>query len=209
MSTKAPRVAISQNTGGGNYGYSVLPGTYTVRVRKNGQEYKGSVTINSDKRSIHTPPDRQAQNQVARRLWSMIDGLAYTAEQTTSLRDSLKLRMKTIMDDGEKKTISDAISYLDSLHKNMVAEKSTLFADSEDKLREKLASIYGTINQYAGKPSSEQIKRIDNLEKDMQSLNNGLQNFYSKQFGKCNDIIQKSGKLQLNRLSRQEFDAIE
>ena len=139
----------------------------------------------------------------------MIDDLAYTAEQTTSLRDSLKLRVRTITDDGEKNTISTAISYLDSLHKNMIAEKSTLFADSEDKLREKLAGIYGTVNQYAGKPSAEQIKRIDNLEKELQSLKNGLQNFYSKHYGKCNDIIQKSGKQPLNRLSRQEFDSME
>ena len=209
MSTKAPRVAISQNTGGGNYGYSVLPGTYTVRVRKNGQEYKGSITIHSAKRSIHTPQDRQVQNQVARRLWSMIDDLAYTAEQTTSLRDSLKLRMRTIIDDSEKKYLSEAVSHLDSLHTQMIAEKSTMFADSEDKLREKLAGIYGTINQYAGKPSAEQIKRIDNLDKDVQSLKNGLQNFYTKHYGKCNDIIQKSGKKPLIRLSRQEFDTIE
>ena len=139
----------------------------------------------------------------------MIDDLAYTAEQTTSLRDSLKLRMRTIIDDSEKKYLSDAVSYLDSLHKQMIAEKSTLFADSEDKLREKLAGIYGTINQYAGKPSAEQIKRIDNLDKDLQSLKNGLQTFYSKQFGRCNEIIQKSGKKPLNRLSRQEFDSVE
>ncbi|MGA1435632.1 MAG: WD40/YVTN/BNR-like repeat-containing protein, partial [Candidatus Kapaibacteriota bacterium] len=142
MSTKSPRVAISPNTGGGNFGYSVLPGTYTVRIRKNGQEYKGSVTINADKRSIHTPQDRQAQHQVAKRLWGLIDDLAFTAEQTTALRDSLKLRMRTIMNDEEQKMLKASIAYLDSLHKHMVAEKSTLFADSEDKLREKLAGIY-------------------------------------------------------------------
>ena len=139
----------------------------------------------------------------------MIDDLAYTAEQTTSLRDSLKLRMRTIIDDSEKKYLSEAVSHLDSLHTQMIAEKSTMFADSEDKLREKLAGIYGTINQYAGKPSAEQIKRIDNLDKDVQSLKNGLQNFYTKHYGKCNDIIQKSGKKPLIRLSRQEVDTIE
>jgi len=139
----------------------------------------------------------------------MIDDLAYTAEQTTSLRDSLKLRMRTIIDDSEKKYLSDAVSHLDSLHKQMIAEKSTLLADSEDKLREKLAGIYGTINQYAGKPSAEQVKRIDNLDKDLQSLKNALQSFYSKQFGRCNEIIQKSGKKPLARLSRQEFDSVE
>jgi hypothetical protein len=207
MSTKSPRVAVSPNTGGGNFGYSVLPGTYTVRISKNGQEFKGTVTINADKRSIHTPQDRQAQHQVAKRLWTIIDDLAYTAEQTTSLRDSLKLRMRTIMNDDEQKVLKESIAYLDSLHKTMVAEKSTLFADSEDKLREKLAGIYSTINQYAGKPSAEQIKRIDILDKDHQSLKNGLQAFYSRQFGLCNDIIQRSGKKPLTRLSRQEFDA--
>ena len=209
MSTKSPRVAVSPNTGGGNFGYSVLPGTYTVRIRKNGQEYKGSVTINADKRSIHTPQDRQTQHQVAKRLWGLIDDLAYTAEQTTALRDSLKLRMRTIMNNEEQKVLKESIAYLDSLHKHMIAEKSTLFADSEDKLREKLAGIYGTINQFAGKPSIEQIKRIDNLEKDLQSVKHAIQGFYSNQFGLCNDIIQRSGKKPLTRMSRQEFDAIE
>lgn len=31
---KSPRVAISQNTGGGNFGYTVLPGEYGIRVKK-------------------------------------------------------------------------------------------------------------------------------------------------------------------------------
>jgi hypothetical protein len=90
-----------------------------------------------------------------------------------------------------------------------VAEKSTLFADSEDKIREKLAGIYGTINQYAGKPSAEQLKRIDNIAKDIQSIKSTLDTLFSNQISMCNSIISGIRKKPIKRLSREEFDTIE
>jgi hypothetical protein len=139
----------------------------------------------------------------------MIDDLAFVSEQITAARDTLSLRIRTIIDEKENAIVKQSIKSLDSLHTLIVAEKSTLFADSEDKIREKLAGIYGTINQYAGKPSAEQLKRIDNIAKDIQSIKSTLDTLFSNQISMCNAIISGIRKKPIKRLSREEFDTIE
>ena len=139
----------------------------------------------------------------------MIDDVAFVSEQITAARDTLSLRIRTIIDEKENAIVKQTIKSLDSLHTLIVAEKSTLFADSEDKIREKLAGIYGTINQYAGKPSAEQLKRIDNIAKDIQSIKSTLDTLFSNQISMCNSIISGMRKKPIKRLSREEFDTIE
>lgn len=139
----------------------------------------------------------------------MVDDLAFVSEQITAARDTLSLRIKTIIDEKENAIVKQTIKTLDSLHSLIVAEKSTLFADSEDKIREKLAGIYGTINQYAGKPSAEQLKRIDNIAKDIQSIKLTLDTVFSNQITMCNSILSDMRKKPIKRLSREEFDTIQ
>lgn len=210
MTTKPPRVAISPNAGGGNWGYTVLAGTYGVRVKKNGKEFIGSVTINENKKSIHKPQDRLAQYEAMKKLWGMIDELAFVAEQTTATRDSLKRTLKQIAPASQVKTIAEkTIAQLDSLHKTMIAEKSTLFADTEDKLREKLAGIYGTIGQYAGKPSDEQIKRIGNLELELFNARKKLNDILGKSIKDINTLLAAEKLPSIPILTREKFDAQE
>jgi hypothetical protein len=139
----------------------------------------------------------------------MVDDLAFVSEQITAARDTLSLRIKTIIDEKENAIVKQTIKSLDSLHSLIVAEKSSLFADSEDKIREKLAGIYGTINQYAGKPSAEQLKRIDNIAKDIQSIKLTLDTVFSNQISMCNSILSGMRKKPIKRLSREEFDSIQ
>lgn len=207
MTTKPPRVAISPNTGGGNWGYTVLAGTYGVRINKNGTQYIGDITINEDKKSIHKPQDRIAQNQAMKKLWTMIDDLAFIAEQTTATRDSLKLTLKNLQPTSQAKNKTQkAIQQLDSLHKTMIAEKSTLFADTEDKLREKLASIYGTIAQYAGKPSDEQQKRIGNLEVELINTRKKLNDILLVSVKDINTLLKAENINPITILTREQFD---
>lgn len=206
MSTKPPRVAVSENTGGGNYGYTVLPGVYGVRFSKNGKQYTSSVVITEDKKSIHKMDDRIAQFNAMKKIWSMIDELAYTAAQTTDAREKL---MAIMAQPQAPEAAKKAYQRLDSLHKEMVAAKSTLFADSEDKLREKLADIYGTIGQFAGRPSAEQISRMDNLSAELQGMKQVLQQIFSVEMNSVNDWLKKQNKPALEALSRAAFDAQE
>lgn len=167
MSIKPPKVATSQNTGGGNYGPTVLAGTYTVRITKNDKVFNGSITIDNDPRSIHSASARKANFEQMMKIYGMIEQTAFLAERITSVRDSLLPRLSKLKNSSAlAKTMTDE---LDSLHKKIVAKKSTLFADTEDQIREKLASIYGSIGGFAGKPSDEQLKRVANLEKDIRT----------------------------------------
>ncbi len=207
MSTKPPRVAISQNTGGGNWGYTVLSGEYTVRVTKNGKEYSTNLVINEDKKSIHKPQDRIAQFEAMKKMWMMIDDLAFISEQTTSVRDSLRKVLLTAVSGSQARTKGEKIiSSLDSLHKTIIAEKSSLFADTEDKLREKLASIYGTVSQFAGKPSEEQMKRIGNLDQELFNTRKRLNDILTKDIKDINILLKAEKMPEISLLTREQFD---
>lgn len=207
MSTNPPRVAISQNTGGGNWGYTVLSGEYTVRVTKNGKEYSTNLVINEDKKSIHKPQDRIAQYEAMKKMWLMIDDLAFIAEQTTSTRDSLRMILSKAGSSSQAKTKGDKIiATLDSLHKTMIAEKNSLFADTEDKLREKLANIYGTVSQFAGKPSEEQMKRIGNLDQELFNTRKRLNDILTKDIKDINILLKAEKMPEISLLTREQFD---
>ena len=178
-----------------------------MRVVKNGKEYLSSLTINENKKSIHKPQDRIAQYESLKKLWATIDELAFVAEQTTSTRDSLQLILTKAPSTAKAKEKGEKIvKMLDSLHRTMISEKSTLFADTEDKLREKLAGIYGTIGQFAGRPSDEQMKRVGNLEQELFNTRKRLNEILTKDVKDVN-ILLKADKLpEVNLLTREQFD---
>ncbi len=174
MSMKPPKVATSQNTGGGDFGPTVLAGEYTVRITKNDKVYTSKLNIANDPRSIYNAEARKANFDAMMKLYAMIERVAYSAEQITSVRDTLRARIMTVKDPEAKSPIRELINRLDSLHKTVVAKKSTLFADTEPQLREKLANIYGDIAQSAGRPSDEQTKRIATIEDMVNSLEKAI-----------------------------------
>lgn len=54
----------------------------------------------------------------------MVDDVAFVSEQITAARDTLSLRIKTIIDEKENAIVKQTIKSLDSLHTLIVAEKA-------------------------------------------------------------------------------------
>lgn len=218
MSIKPPQVAVSQNTGGGNFGPTVLPGEYTVRITKNGEVTTGKFTLAEDPQSMHKLADRTEQFNTMMKIYDMIERLAFTVEQTTSVRDSLKMRMATAQGNSEPLTGSNTrfpaeliakaealVKKLDSLHQTMVAAKSSLFADTEDKLREKIADLYGNVSFFAGRPSDEQLKRLATLEKDLTATENAVRLLLTSDLPAINNVLRSSKQEEIRPVTKEEF----
>jgi photosystem II stability/assembly factor-like uncharacterized protein len=218
MSIKPPKVAVSQNTGGGNFGPTVLPGDYTVRITKNGEVTTGKVTLAEDPQSMHKLAARTEQFNTMMKIYAMIERLALTVEQATSVRDSLKIRAAAAsvtepMTGGGTKLPPEFIQKaqalvktLDSLHKTMVAAKSTLFADTEDQLREKIADLYGDVAFFAGQPSAEQLKRLATLEKDLTAAEQAVRAAFDKELPGVNSLLRASRLPEVKPVTKEEFE---
>lgn len=205
MSMKPPKVAASQNGGGGNFGPTVLAGEYKVRITKNDKTYFGKVIIENDPHSIHNKEARAAQNAAMMRMYSLIERVAYNAEQITIMRDSLRSRAAALTNEATKATVTALVQKLDSLHKTVVAKKSSLFADTEPQLREKIADIYGDISGYAGKPSDEQLTRVAGFEQDVQKLEMLIDQIRTKDLTQINTVLSSNKLPAVTVISKTEF----
>lgn len=206
MSIKPPVVAASQNSGGGNFGPTVLAGEYTVRITKNDKIYTGKVTVINDPHSIHTKEAREAQFATMMKLYGMIERTAFIAEQITSMRDSLQQRLSLLKDPSATEKTKSLIAALDSLHKTIVAKKSSLFADTEPQLREKLADIYGDVSSFPGKPSAEQLKRVASLAQDVENAAKTVKTIMDTQLVSVNKMLQQARVDAVAAISKEEFD---
>ncbi len=205
MSMKPPKVATSQNTGGGDFGPTVLAGEYTVRITKNGKVYTGKVNTMYDPRSIYNADARKQNFECMMKLYNLIERVAYDAEQITSVRDSLKKRIGSLTSGESKTTLREFSLVLDSLHKTVVAKKSTLFADTEPQLREKLAEIYGDVAQSAGKPSDEQLKRVSSVEAMITNLEKKLGELISTELPRVNGVLSSANLAPVAPVSKEEY----
>ncbi|MBL7997569.1 MAG: glycosyl hydrolase [Candidatus Kapabacteria bacterium] len=209
MSMKPPKVAVSQNSGGGGFGPTVLAGEYVVKITKDDKTYTGKVVIDYDKRSIHTREARKANFDAMMRCYALIERTAYAVEQLTSVRDTLTARIPNIASPEIKAKTESLVTKFDSLHKTIVAKKSTLFADTEPQLREKLADIYGDIAGFAGMPSADQLRRVTNLEKKVTECEVQLRTWFAKELKELNDAMKKPGLGVVLPITKEEFDKTE
>ncbi|MFM8569906.1 MAG: glycosyl hydrolase, partial [Candidatus Kapaibacterium sp.] len=204
MNMKPPKVAVSKNTGGGDFGPVLPAGTYTVRITRNDQVVSGPITIANDPRSIHSGSDRAKNFATMMRLYALIERVAFAAEQLTSIRDSLTARSAA---GARASAVQKCIDDVDALHKTVVAKKSSLFADTEPQLREKLAEIYGDVSQSTGTPSANQMARVQGMSQAVDELEQKIRTIAGTTLTAANDELRKTGKAPVAAITQQEFTA--
>jgi len=202
---KPPRVARSPNTGGGSFGPRVLPGTYTVRITKNGQSYTGKIEIFHDSASGITLAERRANFAALMRLYTMIEETAYIVERMLHLRDTLQSRAYTRTDElGER--MRRLAQQLDSVYYTIVAKKASLFADTEPQLREKLADLYGDIAFYPGQPTDEQLNLIDQYAKRLSEIQQWFDGRVDSELKPINERLHAESLPTISLMTREQFD---
>ncbi|MFN4769485.1 MAG: WD40/YVTN/BNR-like repeat-containing protein [Candidatus Kapaibacterium sp.] len=204
MNMKPPKVAVSKNTGGGDFGPTLPAGTYTVRITKNDKVVTGPLTIAYDPRSIHSGSDRAKNFATTMKLYALIERVAYAAEQITSVRDSLEARSTAGL---KSAAVDKCIEEFDALHKTVVAKKSSLFADTEPQLREKLAEIYGDVAQSTGAPSDNQLARVQGMALAVEELEKKIDTLVSSALSTANADVKKAGAPPVIPISKAEFIA--
>jgi photosystem II stability/assembly factor-like uncharacterized protein len=205
MNMKPPRVARSPNTGGGSFGPRVLPGTYTVRITKNGQSYTGKIEIFHDSASGITLAERRANFAALMRLYTMIEETAFIVERMLHLRDTLQSRASTRTDElGER--MRRLAQQLDSVYYTIVAKKASLFADTEPQLREKLADLYGDIAYYPGQPTDEQLNLIDQYAKRLSEIQQWFDGRVDSELKLINERLHAESLPTISLMTREQFD---
>jgi photosystem II stability/assembly factor-like uncharacterized protein len=156
------------------FGPTYPPGIYTVKIVKGDQSYEGKISVVYDPAIPHSAADRDKRYEILMKAYNLLEDLAYTDKVVTEISEqakekSAKANNKTL---GKKLTVlSDK---MEALHKELVATNATSAITGEEKLREKIGDIYSGVNGYQGKPTQNQMDRLENLLKQVNEKKAGL-----------------------------------
>ncbi|MFL6542961.1 MAG: WD40/YVTN/BNR-like repeat-containing protein [Chthoniobacterales bacterium] len=195
MHEKPPRVPPgAQISFSGTRGVRVLPGTYTVRMTKNGKVTETKIDVGMDKRSKFSEADRKAQHDAAVKVRDLFNDESALMDRIIGLRRSVGAAAKGAQDEALKKTLSDLDAKIDATRKQIVATTEGGAITGEERLREHTDQLYGAILSYEGKPGDYQLAYIDALRKELGDVSRDFDQIVAKDLPPVNDALKAKGQ---------------
>ena len=164
---RVPRAATVANAG--SRGPRVLPGTYTVRLRKPGKTIETRVEVGLDRRATYSIEDRRKNYDAALKVVALFGDMSAlldrvdaaqkgTAERTGKLPrgDALAARLAALRDK------------LEEVRRQIVTTKEGGAITGEERIREHADHLYGALLRSEGKPAAYQEARIGALRRELQ-----------------------------------------
>ena len=201
---KPPKVPASpQIEGSSMTGPNYPAGEYTVKLYKGGQVYDTKIRLLFDPASTHSVADQEIRQTALMQAYHTLETLAWLDRQALTVRNAAKDRSKDVPKSLARK-LHDTELLMDSLHLKMVVVKEGKVVN-EERLREKIGFLYGSIMNYKGKPTDSQLNGLASLIKEVDQINTGLSAFREKDLPLINAALVKSGKKEITLISMDEF----
>jgi len=177
---------------GATRGPRVLPGKYTVRLLKDQKTYLAPVEIVPDPRATHTQADRQAQYDLSMKLHAKLGEMTKAVERINGVRLALEDRASKLpASDALAKKLRTAAEQVDEIRKRIVATKEGGMITGEERLREYLASLYGNVVGYDGKPTVDQTERAGALSRELDDVVRDFDAWVKKEMTAINAALGK------------------
>ena len=136
------------------------------------------------------------------RLYGMLNDMTSVVERMNGVRGALESRAATLpASDPLAASLRRASGAVDDLRKQIVATKEGGAITGEERLREFLVELYGSVVGYEGRPSATQVSRTDALAREMADVNGAFQAWAAKDLGPIN------AQLAAHKLQRIELAA--
>ncbi len=191
---------------GATMGPRILPGTYTVRMTKDKNIYTTPLTIVMDPREKFTLADRQAQFDLAMRLYSLLGDMKYATDRINGMRLALDDRAaKLSANDALGKQLRTASARVDELRKKIVATKEGGMITGEERLRENLGDLYGAVMFYEGPPSQMQIDRTAALTRELADVGKQFDDWAAKELPRINSSLEGKKLAPITVMTREAW----
>ena len=167
-----------------------LPGTYTVKLVEGDSTYTTPLRITRDARMKHALADRQAQFDLSVRLYGILNEMTGVVEKMNGVRGALENRAVTLTaSDSLALKLRGASGTVDDMRKKIVATKEGGMITGEERLRENLASLYGSVVGYEGRPSATQVERTAAIERELGELSKQFDLWVARELGPLNTML--------------------
>jgi hypothetical protein len=209
MHMKPPRVPpAAQIAYAGVTGLRFLPGTYTVRMTKDGKPYETKLTIGLDRRAKFGEADRKAQFDAAMKVYQLFDEESALMDRILALRAGLAKSGGALPDgDPVRKSVLDFDGKVDAVRKQIVATTEGGAITGEERIREHTDRLYGAIMSYEGKPADYQLARIDSLKQELGDAEKEFEQLLTQELPKLNEQLKTKGQQSVDAPSASVADA--
>jgi photosystem II stability/assembly factor-like uncharacterized protein len=187
-------------------GPRVPEGMYTYRLVKGNDTYEGQVSLVADPRSPHSVEDRQLQQRTALGIYDMLERLTYVVDALVDLRDQARERAEET-DGGTAKRLNEYADKLDEFRGTIVSTSEAGLFGGDEKLREELGNLYGSVNGYAGRPTDSELERLESLSRQMDEAEAEFTEITSeREFSRMNSDLEKKELTPLKLMTREEWE---
>jgi len=209
MRLPAPKVPTAATAAfSASQGPRVLPGTYTVTMKKDKNVYTTPVEVIADPRSKHTAEDRKAQWDLANKLYAQLGEMSFAVERINGVRTALDDRASKLpATDALTKRLRTASSDVDTLRRKIVATKEGGMITGEERLRENLTDLYGNVLFYEGRPSQTEVERTDALSHELADVVRDFDAWTAKELAAINAALTKKKLDPITPLTKSAWDA--
>lgn len=184
-----PKVASGSTKidGAGFTAPMVLPGNYTVKMIVNDKTYTSQVKcIHDNENKDLTAEDRKTVFEKSMQLQKLYNEVNTTIDSITFYQSKLKSDTIAFAKNKNAKTFYDDLQKVKS--ELMATKKKSIFAD-EERVREKISSLYNIFCNLEAKPNSTQLQAIDVLQEEYNTQASSYSSTISKHRPKNPDIL--------------------
>jgi photosystem II stability/assembly factor-like uncharacterized protein len=189
---------------GGFEGPRVAEGAYPIKLIKAKTTLDGTVELVADPRNPHSAEDRRLKQRTETTLYDAIERLAYVGDSLVAVRDAAK--------SGREKAKGSLRKTLDALARSAEELRTSFSATGDgyiggdEKLREKLGTLYGNVMGFEGRPSETQLRRLDDLEEQVGAVEERFRGFGAGALAEANARLSKAGLETISAPTREEWE---
>jgi photosystem II stability/assembly factor-like uncharacterized protein len=195
MQVKPPRVpTAAQAAFSSTQGPRVVPGTYLVRLTKNGQVYERRLEVGLDRRATFTVDDRRAQYAAAMVAHALFGRMSGLVDRLNGLKALAQQRREALPAGAPAAdSLERFTGQVDALRKQVVATKEGGAITGEERLREHLDYAYGALLSYEGRPGAYQTERVAVLEKELAEVEAQAKELEARDLPAVNEALKRGG----------------
>lgn len=209
MRMKPPKVPPAANLVPQQFAFvgpRVPAGSYTVKLIKNKDTFTSKVELVPDPRSTHSAADRVVQQQTALTLYRMMETLTYTADAMTDLQEQARKQAEGLKKgDALATKLNGFADRLENLRKSIVTSKEGRLS-GEEKLREKLGTLYGSVNGYDGHPTNSQLSFMGVMKGELEKAQAEFETLAAKETPALNAQLKSRKLAELVVPTREAWD---
>jgi len=174
-------------------GPRVLPGAYTVKMTKGDNVYTQKINVVLDPRAKYSVEDRKAQFDLTMKVYKLIEHMTYTVDAIEGVHRAANERAAKLPEKSPLRAqLAELGAKCDEWRSKIVATKEGGAITGEERIRELLGQLYGSVNGYEGRPTDYQAARTETLGHELEDIVTDFQKGTQKTLAVLNPALKKN-----------------